>query len=105
MAEQLLRHGAYEYAKKVFGMFSGSEASVKLRFDVSLVGSVIDRLGRDTIIIPDGENCFVVWTDVIISPRFYAWVFGFGDKARILEPAAAVEGIKEHIKNVLSVYE
>ena len=94
-----------EYAKKVFGMFSGSQESVKLRFDVSLVGSVIDRLGRDTIIIPEGENSFVVWTDVIISPRFYAWVFGFGDKAKILEPAAAVEGMKEHIKNVLTVYE
>ncbi len=94
-----------EYAKKVFGMFSGSEESVKLWFDVSLVGSVIDRLGRDIMIIPEGEDGFVVWTDVIISPRFYAWVFGFGDKAKILEPAAAVDGMKEQIKSVLSIYE
>jgi predicted DNA-binding transcriptional regulator YafY len=39
-----------EYAKKVFGMFSGEELSVRVMFDNSLVGVVIDRFGKSVII-------------------------------------------------------
>ena len=35
-----------EYAKKVFGMFSGREERVRMRFDNQLVGAVLDRLGE-----------------------------------------------------------
>ena len=34
------------YARKVFGMFSGEEESVQLRFENHLVGAVLDRLGQ-----------------------------------------------------------
>ncbi|MBR5381620.1 MAG: WYL domain-containing protein, partial [Oscillospiraceae bacterium] len=44
------------YAKKVFGMFSGEEKKVTLRFDNELVGAVLDRLGLDSMIIPDGND-------------------------------------------------
>ena len=34
----------------------------------------------------------------------YAWVFGFGDKAKIKAPASVVSGMEEHIKKVAAVY-
>ena len=57
------------------------------------------------MLIPDGEEHFTVRTEVAISPRFYAWVFGFGDKARIISPPSAVEGMREHIRSVSVLYD
>ena len=94
-----------EYARKTFGMFTGEETSVRLRFENDLVGAVIDRLGRDAMLIPDGEAHFTVRTDVIVSPQFFAWVCGFGTKAKILEPKHVAEQMREHIAGVAALYE
>ena len=72
------------YSRKVFGMFSGEEKSVLMRFENRLVGAVLDRLGREVMIIPDGEEHFTVRTNVVVSPQFFAWVCGFGDAVQIL---------------------
>ena len=55
------------YARKVFGMFSGEEESVQLRFENHLVGAVLDRLGQDVFIIADGDDHFTVRADVLRS--------------------------------------
>ena len=93
------------YARKTFGMFTGSEVSVRLRFDNDLVGAVLDRLGRDVMLIPDGDSHFTVHTDVVVSPQFFAWVLGFGEKAVILSPDSVVEGMRSHIAGVAKLYE
>ena len=93
------------YARKTFGMFTGEETSVQLRFENDLVGAVIDRLGRDAMLIPDGEEHFTVRTDVIVSPQFFAWVLGFGSKAKILGPESVVKKMREHIRDVSKLYE
>ena len=54
-----------DYARKTFGMFTGEEVKVRLRFENHLVGAVLDRLGRDVILVPDGEDHFTVWTDAV----------------------------------------
>ena len=92
------------YARKTFGMFTGEETSVKLRFENDLVGAVLDRLGRDVMLIPDGETHFTVRTDVIVSPRFFAWVFGFGEKVNILEPEWVAEDMREQLRRVVELY-
>ena len=74
------------YAKKTFGMFTGQDRSVRLRFKSILAGAVFDRFGRDVMLIPDGEDHFVVTLDVAVSPQFYSWVFGFGTDVEILSP-------------------
>ena len=93
------------YARKTFGMFTGEETSVQLRFEKDLVGPVLDRLGRDVMLIPDGNDHFTVRTDVVVSPQFYAWIFGFGSKAEILAPDHVAEGMREQLKQVLKSYE
>ena len=74
------------YAKKTFGMFTGQDRSVRLRFKNILAGTVFDRFGRDVMLIPDGEDHFVVTLDVAVSPQFYSWLFGFGTDVEILSP-------------------
>lgn len=92
------------YAKKVFGMFSGTEQKVKLRFENELVGAVLDRLGRDIPIVPDGEEHFTVTADVVVSPQFFAWVSGFGNQVKILSPESVVDQMREHADAVASMY-
>ena len=94
-----------EYAKKVFGMFSGREERVRMRFDNQLVGAVLDRLGRETMLIPDGESCFTVTAQVEVSPQFFAWISGFGSLARIVGPDHVVQAMRAHAAEVLAMYE
>lgn len=74
------------YSQQVFGMFAGEAAPVRMRFAGHLVGAVIDRFGKDALLIPDGEDAFTVTAPVVASPQFFAWVFGFGAEAEILSP-------------------
>lgn len=92
------------YARKTFGMFTGKEEHVVLRFENHLVGAVLDRLGRDVFIVPDGPDHFTVRTDVIVSPQFFAWVTGFGTSAQVIGPGHVVEAMKDHICAVAGQY-
>ena len=92
------------YARKTFGMFTGKEEHVVLRFENHLVGAVLDRLGRDVFIVPDGPEHFTVRTDVIVSPQFFAWVTGFGTSAQVIGPGHVVEAMKDHICAVAGQY-
>lgn len=92
------------YARKVFGMFSGEEENVKMRFEKHLVGAVIDRLGRDVMLVKDGDDHFTVRADVVVSPQFFAWVSGFGASAKIVGPDHVVEAMRDHSFAVAEQY-
>ena len=92
------------YSRKVFGMFSGTEERVRLRFTNHLVGAVLDRLGQDVSIIPDGAEHFTVSADVIVSPQFFAWLCGFGAGAKLLAPTSAAEHMKAYIEEIAALY-
>ena len=92
------------YAKKTFGMFSGTEEHVRMRFDNQLVGVVIDRLGRDVMLIPDGEDHFLVNADIYVSPQFFAWILGLGSLAQIIGPENVVQQMAEHLAKITPMY-
>lgn len=92
------------YAKKTFGMFTGHEVNVAMRFDNHLVGAVRDRLGRDVFIVADGPDHFTVHADVVVSPQFFAWVCGFGAQAVITGPNEVVEQMKNHVEAIAAQY-
>ncbi len=93
-----------EYSKTVFGMFTGEPEPVRLRFSNQLVGAVLDRLGQDVMLIPDGSDYFTVTANVAVSPQFFAWVFGFGGLAQILGPQGVIDRMVSHSKDALSAY-
>ena len=92
------------YSKKVFGMFAGEAETVRLRFTNHLAGAVIDRFGRDVMLICEDDEHFSVSIEAVVSPQFYAWVFGFGTEAEILSPARVKEGMAEMARSVLGNY-
>ena len=92
------------YARKTLGMFTGKEEHVVPPLENHPVGAVLDRLGRDVFIVPDGPDPFTVRTDVIVSPQFFAWVTGFGTSAQVIGPGQVVEAMKDHICAVAGQY-
>ena len=94
-----------EHANRLFQMCSGEMATVKLRFHRSLINVVIDRFGRDILLIPDGEEHFVFTVDVAVSPIFLSWVIGFGAKAKILHPQSVVQKCQDLCREALAQYE
>ena len=93
-----------EHANRLFQMYSGDTMDVKLRFHKSLVNVVIDRFGRETMLIPDGEEHFVFTVNVAVSPMFLSWVIGFGSKAKVIYPASVAEECKQLCLEALSQY-
>ena len=69
-----------------------------------MANAVIDRFGRDTMLIPDGEDHFVFTVNVAVSPMFLSWVIGFGSKAQILHPQSVVEECKALCQAALAQY-
>lgn len=93
------------YAGRMFQMFSGDTVSVKFRFRRELANVVIDRFGKDTMLIPDGDDWFVFTVDVAVSPLFLSWVMGFGSKAKILYPQSVAEQCRQLCREILAQYE
>lgn len=92
------------YTKQVFGMYGGETVNVKLRFDDSLIGVVVDRFSDKVFIQPHQDGTFTVGTEVMLSPQFYGWVFSFGDKVKIVSPKAAREGFNSYLESVSNLY-
>ncbi|MBO4937840.1 MAG: transcriptional regulator [Oscillospiraceae bacterium] len=93
-----------EHANRLFQMYSGDATDVKLRFHRSLVNVVIDRFGKDTMLIPDGEEHFVFTVKVAVSPMFLSWVIGFGTKAKILYPQSVVDQCQQMCLDAMAQY-
>jgi len=41
---------------------------------------------------------------VVVSPQFFAWVFGFAGKAKILEPQSVVDAMQAQLEKVKEQY-
>lgn len=93
-----------QHANRLFQMFSGDTVDVKLRFHRDLINVVVDRFGKDTMLIPDGDDYFNFTVPVAVSPMFLSWVIGFGSKAKILYPDSVVQQCKQLCAEAVSQY-
>lgn len=92
------------YTKKVFNMFGGEEERVQLCFENYLMDAVLERFGEDVYLRPEGAGHFVIAVDVLVSPQFFSWVFGFGKSARICAPAETVDQFLFWAQETLQAY-
>ena len=93
-----------ERSLRMFSMFSGKVQKVKIRFSNHLANVVIDRFGRDIVMVPDDEKHFTIRTDIEVSPQFFGWLCGLGRGARILAPAEVVEEMGNYVKGIAEMY-
>ena len=93
---------AREY--KVFQMYHGDKAKVRVRFSNHLADAVIDQFGKNVVLVPEDEKHFTTTLPVEMSPPFFAWIATFGRAAKILSPAAAVDKMREFIGRCADMY-
>lgn len=95
------------YTRRVFSMFGGEQKRVSVRFINPLLDTAIERFGTspDVFYRPDGERHFVVTADVEISNQFYAWVCGFGKRAKIVSPPDVAADMKKFLSGIAEMYE
>ena len=80
-----------DFAEKAFQLFDGDRTEVTLLCDAAAMNSVIDHFGDRAKTTPEDDSTFRLIAEVSLSPTFFAWVFQFGGKVKILEPAEAIE--------------
>lgn len=95
------------YTQRVFSMFGGEDKFVSIRFTNDLLDTAVERFGNGEEVFyrPDDKGHFVVSAHVEISKQFYAWVCGFYNKAKIINPPEVVEGMKNFLNEISNRYE
>ena len=93
-----------DYAKKSFGMFGGKEQQVKLLVDNRLAGVIIDRFGKDVMLIPADEEHFTVNVTVHISNQFLSWAISLGEGVKIVSPDEVVNRLKKEVERLAGQY-
>lgn len=92
------------HAKEAFSMYGGDRRSVTMSFAGELATVVIDRFGPDTMLVPGDDGRFSITVDVMISPTFLSWVFGFGADAVITAPDDVARQLADMAGSVAGLY-
>lgn len=93
-----------DYAKKSFGMYRGKEDNVRLFVDNSLAGVIIDRFGKDVLMVPEDEGHFTVNVKVQVSTQFLGWIISLGEGVKIISPDYVVEQMRDEIGRLIRQY-
>ena len=93
------------YSRQVFGMYGGESCNVRIRCDNSLASVVIDRFGQDVTILSNTDTDFEFAAKVMISPTFFSWVMGFGNKMKIISPDYVAHELARTASDILELYE
>lgn len=92
------------YSKKTFGMFAGEEKTVRLLCDNSMIGVIVDEFGTEVAIRKEDEEHIMARMDVAVSPQFFGWLAGLGDRVEIIAPADVREEYATYLTTVLCRY-
>ena len=92
------------YVKTIFDMYNGRTETVRLRFDRALTNVVIDRVGADAQIRPDGGSV-VITAPVEVGPTFFGWLAQFGPQAELLSPEDVRQEFAAHCRATLELYQ
>ncbi len=93
-----------KYTKGLFGMFSGEPTTVSIEGRNELIGVVIDRFGKDIIILKKDDEHFIARVNVAVSQQFLGWVFGIGEGLKIIGPVNVVDQMREEINQLRQLY-
>ncbi len=92
------------YSQRAFSMYGGEQINVRILAENALAGVVIDRFGTDVPFLNRGDR-FEFCVKVMVSPTFFSWVLGFGNRMRILSPESVAEEAANIAKSIVAVYE
>ena len=103
-SDKIAKFDVAKYMESTFRMFNGPEENVALLFDNSLIGLVVDRFGEDCRVSKHGEDAFALRVRAKISPQFFAFLFGCGNKVKVLSPESLKKAYADSVKAVAELY-
>ena len=89
------------YCKKVFSMFDGDDCTVELQCENSLMKTIIDRFGSKVQTRTADCGHFITTVEVSASATFYAWVFMFAGKIKILSPSEVKDKYQQMLQHAI----
>lgn len=93
-----------EYVKKTFSMFAGEEKTVRLLCHNSMIGVIVDEFGTEVAIRKEDEEHVMARMDVAVSPQFFGWLAGLGDRVEIVAPVEVRTAYTSYLENIISRY-
>ena len=74
------------YLNSMFRMYNGERKQIELVCDNDLMDAIIDKFGKDVIVLANDMNSFRAVVTTATGPVFFSWVFGFGSHVSIKAP-------------------
>ena len=71
---------------------------------MGLVSVIIDRFGKDIIIVPVDDEHFRTTVTVAVSKQFFGWIMAIDGDVRIVAPDSVVRQMQETIKELSQQY-
>lgn len=93
-----------KYSKSIFGMFGGEERTVTIEGENAMVGTILDRFGRDITVSPLGADRFTAQVNVVPSRHFLGWIFALGAGVRITAPEDVVQQMRAEAERLTKQY-
>ena len=87
-----------DFAEKAFQLFDSEHAEIELLCEDSMMSTVLDHFGEKVKARKTDETHFTFTAEVSVSPTFFAWVFEFGGKIRIMSPESVKDAYRELIQ-------
>lgn len=89
-----------DFTEQAFKMFYAESKAISIRFTNSLIGTVFDKFGEDTLMKRIDEDVVEALLKVRVSPVFFGWVSQFPGQMEITWPNSVIEQYKEHISKL-----
>lgn len=92
------------YSRTLFGMLGGESTRVTLQCHNSMTGVIIDRFGKDTVMLRHDDEHFIAYVEVVPSDQFLGWIIGLSSYVQIMEPSSVVKQIKDLLSKQMELY-
>ncbi len=93
------------FSKKTFSMFGGEEQKVSLICNNRLVGVILDRFGKDVMLIPIDKDKFRIHMAVTVSSQFFGWLAGLGKDIQLEGPKEVREQYVAYMTRIIEEYQ
>lgn len=93
-----------DFIERKFSMFDGTVEKVKIQFTKDLLDSFIDRFGSNKVYGIVDSNHYYISTFIEVSPPFFGWLCGFGNKVKIIESLNVVNQFQKHLQKIIEKY-
>ena len=92
------------FSKKTFSMYGGKDEKVTLRCKNKFARVILDRFGKDVMMLTDGNAYFKAKVLVTVSEPFFGWITGLGKDVEIVGPEQVRSQYEEYLREILKQY-